>query len=287
MRRKTEFSKKRFPLLHCCAKPAFCHCCHCCWVSRWASLFLDLALGTVPLDKHFSLFLNLPLELCQWVGLFPQLGIRPRFCAISLVPFVSHLHLLGSQQDINVLSLPLWVLVCGSVIPLIQRHLKLFSVEEGSYLTWQILLYNIGEYKHRASSYEQGKMDISKTSHTRDWKHHGCRGYSTQWTDTSPNVSWFRKATVAYYLSRFLLQFQEKYPCAASCSLSPGLLYGFSIPQKTLKMCFPLWRTLREHEKSFFPSQGQGSYSQLVQPGYKCQFTNSAPKPLEASWFNR
>ena len=107
MRRKTEFYKKRFPLLHCCAKPAFCHCCHCCWVSRWASLFLDLALGTVPLDKHFSLFLNLPLELCQWVGLFPQLGMRPRFCAISLVPFLSHLHLLGSLQDINVLSLPL------------------------------------------------------------------------------------------------------------------------------------------------------------------------------------
>lgn len=40
-------------------------------------MFLELALGTVPPGKPFSLFLNLPLELCRRVGFFPRLGTLP------------------------------------------------------------------------------------------------------------------------------------------------------------------------------------------------------------------
>ena len=75
--------------------------------------------------------------------------------------------------------------LCSKGIP------KVFSVEEGSDLAWDVLLGNTGKY-HRASSYDQGKMDIPQMSQSRVWKHHVCRGYSTQWMNTSSNVSSFR-----------------------------------------------------------------------------------------------
>ena len=69
---------------------------------------------------------------------------------------------------------------------------------------------------------------------------------------TSHNVSWFRKATLAYFPTRLPLQLGEIKQNAASCSLSPGSLHGFSITQKAPQTCYPLWRTLMWYEKSFF-----------------------------------
>ena len=130
-------------------------------------------------------------------------------------------------------------------------------------------------------------MDISQTSQIRVWKHEGCRGYSTQWMDTSGSASWFRKATCSTFRTRLLLQLWEKCQWAASCSLSPGTLHEFSIPPKALQTCSSLWIHLRKHDKSFFSLSGTSAQSQFAQPGWNCQFTNSAPKHLEASGFNR
>ena len=132
------------------------------------------------------------------------------------------------------------------------KHIpEVFSVEEESDLA-EVLLCNIGEYQHIASSYDQVKMDISQMSQPRIWKRHGCRGYSTQCTDTSPNGSWFRKATLAYSQTSLLLQLREQLQCAASCPLSPGSLHRISIPQKAFQMGSPFLRTLMGHSKSLF-----------------------------------
>ena len=164
---------------------------------------------------------------------------------------------------------------------------KVYSVEEEYDMAWEVRLCNIGEYQHIASLYDQGKMDISQTSQARVWKCHGCRGYSSQGMDTSSNVSWFREATHVYFQTRIPLQFWEINQSAASLFLSPGTLYGFSIIEKELLTCSPFWRTLRCHEQSFFSISGKTAHSQFIQPGQNCQFTNSANKHLEVSWFNR
>ena len=75
------------------------------------------------------------------------------------------------------------IFLCLKSIP------KVYSVEEDSDLVWEISLFNISSYQHIASLYKHGKMDISQTSQTSVWKHHGCREHSTQWTDTIPSAS--------------------------------------------------------------------------------------------------
>ena len=146
--------------------------------------------------------------------------------------------------------------MCSREFPLRKRHCKSVPCR-GS--VWFGMRHPSLKYQHIACSYNQGKMDISQTSQTRVWKHHVCRGYSNQCMNTCTNVSWFRKATLASFLTRLLLQLQEKFPWAASCSLSPGSLHGFSITQKALQTCSPLWRILRWHEKSFFSLSGTSS----------------------------
>ena len=58
-------------------------------------MFLELALGTVLRGKPFSLFLNLPSELCRWVGFFSSV----RNPAFGTVPFFGLLHLLGCPHQ--------------------------------------------------------------------------------------------------------------------------------------------------------------------------------------------
>ena len=128
---------------------------------------------------------------------------------------------------------------------------RVFSVEEGFDLAWEVLHWNIRAYHHIDSSNNQGKMDISQNSQTRVWKCHGCRGYSLQWSKTCPKASLFRKVTLDSQLNRFLLELLEKLPCATSCSLNPVSLHGFSNTKNACQSCSPLWRTLMEHEKSF------------------------------------
>ena len=166
--------------------------------------------------------------------------------------------------------------VAGSFLWLI------FSVEERSDFAWEVFLCNIGEYQYRANSYDQGKMDISQTSQTRVWKLHVCIGYSNQLKHNSPNESWFRKATNASLLTRLLLQLWEKCQCAASYSLSPGSMHGFCITQKALQTCSPLWRTLREHEKSFFSLSGTSSTEPVHTTRVKLPIHKLSPQAFES-----
>ena len=102
---------------------------------------------------------------------------------------LSHINLsYHDSKDTNVIPLPLWVMGGAGSLLWLKGIPKVFSVEEGSDLAWEVLLCNIGEYQHIASSYDQGKMDFTQMSQTRVWKCHVCRGYSTQWSDTSPNA---------------------------------------------------------------------------------------------------
>ena len=120
---------------------------------------------------------------------------------------------------------------------------KVFSVEEESDVPWKDLLLHNRVYQHTCSSYDQGKFNISHTLQARVWKCHRCRRYSTQCTDTIPNASLFRKAPLAYFQSRLPQQWWETNQWAASCSLSPGSLHGFSITPKALQTCL-LWGEL-------------------------------------------
>ena len=139
---------------------------------------------------------------------------------------------------------------------------KVFSVEEASDLPWEIFLLNIREYQHIASSYDLGKMDISQTSEGRVWKPHGCRGYSTQWTDTSPNASWFRKATLAYSQPRLPLKVWEitnvLLPALwvlVHCTDFPSL----KLHSQRVFICGELWGAMRNPS---FPYQGKATQSQ-------------------------
>ena len=127
-------------------------------------------------------------------------------------------------------------------------------------------------------------MDISQTSQIRVWKHEGCRGYSTQWMDTSGSASWFRKATCSTFRTRLLLQLWEKCQWAASCSLSPGTLHGFSIPQKALQTCSSLWIHLREHDKSFFSLSGTSSTEPVCTTRLKLPIHKLSPQAFGSFW---
>ena len=170
-------------------------------------------------------------------------------------------------KDTNVLPLPLWALECGREFSFLESHSKNVSVQEWLDLAWEVLLCNIRVYQHIDSSYDQGKMDISQTSHIRVWKHHGCRGYTTQWTDNSPNASWVRKAAFAYFQTKLLLQWHEPFLCAASCSLMPGKWNWVAFPQKALQTCSPfpdLWGGMQNNS---FPYQWKAAHSLFVQSG--------------------
>ena len=160
----------------------------------------------------------------------------------------------------------------------------MYSVQEVSDLTWDVLLCIIGEYQHRVSSYNQGQNDISQTSQTRVCKLNGCRGYSTQWKDSSPYASWFRKATLTSCLTRLLLQLWGKCQWAASFSLSPGSFHRCSISQKEHQICISLGRTLREHEKSFFSLSGTSSTEPVHITRVKLPIHNLSPQVFGSFW---
>ena len=161
-------------------------------------------------------------------------------------------------KDTNVLSLPLGALVGGKEFPLLEGIPQESYVEEESDLAWQVPSIQY-RWISTNSSYDQGKLDISKTSQTRVWKPHVCREYSTQWMDTSPNATGFRKSTLAYFQIRLTLPLEEIIQCPASFSLSPGSLHEFSINENALQKCYPLWKTLRWHEKSLFSISDKSS----------------------------
>ena len=170
-------------------------------------------------------------------------------------------------QRHQIVPLPLWALVCVREFPLLERHSKSVLCKGSLWFCREILLCNIGEYRHIASSYDQGQMDTLQTSQTRVWKHHECRGYSTQWTDTSPNASWFRKAVLTYFQIRLLIQLWEQCQCAASWTLRPGSWNGVAIPQKHGKRVLlfgDLWGGMRNPS---FLYQGPAAHTLFVQSG--------------------
>ena len=82
---------------------------------------------------------------------------------------------------------------------------NIFSFEEISEVAWEILLFHIKEKQHRASSYNQSKRAISRTTKTRDWQLSSSTVSANPWTHTSPNVILLRKSTLAFFTARLLL----------------------------------------------------------------------------------
>ena len=142
---------------------------------------------------------------------------------------------------------------------------KVFLIEERSDLAWDVLC-NIGEYQNKTSSYDEGKMDISQMSQTRVSKRHGCRGYSTQWTDTSPKAYGSGKQPLP-------VPFLDIYNCGKHSNVLPLALraLGNCTELPSLKrhskrglLCGDLWMGMRNPS---LPTQGKAAHSLFVQPG--------------------
>ena len=159
---------------------------------------------------HMAIELTLEIEIAIiMVALYIHLHIRtpapmPIFLGNPILPHYNIQFSYHYGKDTKVLPLPLWGLMSISGFPLLQRYFKSFRCRTRVWFCMRSpSLQYLGISAH--SSYKQGKMDISHTSPTRVWKRQRCRGYSTLWMDISPNMSWFRRATLAYFLNRLIL----------------------------------------------------------------------------------
>ena len=145
----------------------------------------------------------------------------------------------------NVLPLPFWALMCGMDFHLLEKAYQKCSLRGGFRLGMRSPSFNIREYQHLSSSYDQGQMCISQTSQTRVCKHPGCQGYSTPWMNTRTNVSCFRKATFVYFQTRHTLQLWEK-NCLA-CLSSDGDTTHWISPHRTRGSTLVYFHTLWEN----------------------------------------
>ena len=141
--------------------------------------------------------------------------------------------------------------LCLKAIP------KVFSVEEGSELSWEIPIWNTGEYQHRACSYKLSKW----TFHKLHKKEFGSVmvAEDIQLYEWTPVPMLVQRTTLACLLTRILLQVKEKFQCAGPCPLRPGSMHEFSITEMVLQTCSPLCRNLSEHKKSFLSLSGTSS----------------------------
>ena len=89
-------------------------------------------------------------------------------------------------KDTNVLPLPLWALLCGREFPLLESHSKSVLCRGRVWIVMRNPYLKYWGISTQSLFIQPQQMDISQTSQKRVWKCHGCRGYSTQWMDTSP-----------------------------------------------------------------------------------------------------
>ena len=162
---------------------------------------------------------------------------------------------------------------------------KLFSVEEGSDMAGESFFAISGN----VSTYQ-----VCKTRAKWIFSKHHSKSLEASWLQKIFNSMnrhqpqcWLRKAALAYFQMRPLLQLQEQLQCAASCSLSSDSLHGVAITPKPLQTCSVFWEISEgAWETLLFHIRDKQHIACEYNQGKNCQFTNSAPKNLEASWFN-
>ena len=115
----------------------------------------------------------------QWRYINPNASVLRK---VTLVYFPPRLFQEGWLINLE-LAHPFWAIYGCRKGRWLEGTPNVFSLGEKSECAWEILLSNIGDKHHIASSYNQGKTAIPQKSPISDWKRLGRNMYSTLWKD--------------------------------------------------------------------------------------------------------
>ena len=146
------------------------------------------------------------------------------------------------------------------------HHLKgtqnVFSFEENLDLPWQCLLFNTGEKDHIASSYNQGRIDVSPMPKNKSMGASWLQCIFNSVNETSPNMALPRRATLAfsplgqsYIQGKWAKGLPKIFWALVRCREFPSL--------KSTSNLFLFWRSWNCHENTFFSILGK-SITKLV-----------------------
>ena len=145
------------------------------------------------------------------------------------------------------------------------------SFEEKPALAEEFLLSHIREKQHRASSYNQGKRDISHTPQRRVWKLPGSPVSSNPWMHPNPVENSLKISTLDFFTVSPLLYLGHR---IQSCSFLPwchGMVQGMSSAWKAPQTYYPYRRWHIGHGNALFAQAGktaQGYFLQRRQKGH-------------------